>query len=103
MFIFIATSSLEQVILIVHGGSYEEVSFPTDIRKRRPPEGKRLVDARTDGSAVGPPARVLERQQRRTGCSGGVRESLAGDMAGDPCPQQVELEETVTELRACRQ
>ena len=94
--------------------------FPMDISKRRSPEGKRLVDARTDGSAVGPPRRVLERQRRRTGCSGGAwrvwlgtwwedwmlqrrLESLAGDMVGDPCPQQVELEEAVTELRACRQ
>ena len=30
-------------------------------------------------------------------------ESLAGDMVGDPCPQQEELEEAITELRACRQ
>lgn len=53
-------------------------------------------------AAVGPPRRALKGSTEDR-MPGGVRESLAGDMAGDPRPQQVELKETVTELRACRQ
>lgn len=64
------------------------------MRKRRLLEGRWLVDARTDGSTVGPPGRILGRQlqedRKLWGSPGGS--GLAGDTVGASCPQQVELE-----------